>query len=59
MITYGDISIRVLADKEVIDGPDELALSDRFHELEIKLEEWLANEMGTEFPEFDFVVLAL
>lgn len=59
MITYGELSIRVLADKEEISGPNEIGLSDRFYELQLKLEEWLANEMGTEFPEFDFTVLAL
>ena len=56
MVIYGDISIRVLADQEEIDGPNELALSTRFYALQVLLENWLANEMGTEFPEFDFVV---
>lgn len=56
MVIYGKISIRVFADEREINGPDELALSDRLHELEIKVDEWLANEMGTEFPEFDFTV---
>ena len=56
MITYGDISIRVLADEKEIDGPNELALSTRFYALQVLLEDWLANEMATEFPEFDFVV---
>lgn len=56
MIKYGRLSIDVLADEKEINGPNELALSGCFYELQLKLEEWLANEMGTEFPEFDFTV---
>ncbi len=56
MITYDKISIRILADEELIDSPNELGLSDRAHEFEIKLEEWLADEAEADFPEFDFVV---
>ena len=56
MVIYGKIAFDVLADEEEINGPNEIVLSDRFGELETMLENWLANEMGTEFPEFDFSI---
>jgi hypothetical protein len=56
MMIYDKVSIQILAEEELINGPDELGLSDRCYEFQIKLEEWLANEMGTEFPELDFAV---
>jgi len=50
-VLYGEIVISARAEEEVINGPDELALSDRFYELETKFEEWL-KQVGAEFPEF-------
>jgi hypothetical protein len=57
MTIFAKISFRVLAEEKLINSPtNKFDLLDRVHELEVKLEEWLANEMGTEFPEFDFIV---
>ena len=54
-IEYGRFKIDVLAEKEEVNGPNELALSDKFAELEEVLWEAL-QELALNYPEFDFIL---
>ena len=52
MIHYADLKIKILADQEEVDSPDEIRLSDAVYEIEIELESWLADT----FPQFEFEI---
>ncbi len=53
-IPYGYLRISINAEEDEINGPDELALSDRFGEFEDELAEHLEHEFESRFPEFTF-----
>ena len=52
MIHYADLKIKILADQEEVNGPDEILLSDDIDEIEREVEAWLADM----FPQFEFEI---
>jgi len=54
-IHYGTVRIKVNAEEDEINGPGELALSDRFSLFQNKVEDAVIN-ISEEYPEFEFEV---
>ena len=52
MIHYADLKIKILADQEEVNGPDEILLSDDIDEIEREVEAWLADM----FHKFEFEI---
>ncbi len=54
-MNYAEIEIRIKAEEDEINGPNEMALSDRVMEFQEKIED-AVEELRREFPEFLFNV---
>jgi hypothetical protein len=51
-VTYAYLHIEILADEEIVNGPDELQLSDDVSYVEEDLEAWLSHL--DEYPDLTF-----